>query len=249
LKVIQRGKDLLQTVLDFIYPRRCPICGDIAIPRGELACEECRSVLKAISEPRCKKCSKPIENEEKEYCLDCETKKHHYTKGFALWIYDSVMKKSLADFKFHGRQEYAAFYAEEFIKYYEQSFKQLALDVLVPIPIHKQKQLERGYNQAEILAKELGKKLNITVLSRLLQRDKNTLPQNKLNNKERLRNLEKAFSISQKELEAYSMPIKKVMLVDDIYTTGSTMEACTNILLKSGVEEVYFFSVCIGKGF
>lgn len=240
---------MLQSVLDFIYPRRCPICGDIAVPRGELACIECKATLKYITEPRCKKCSKPIENDEKEYCLDCETKKPHFTGGFALWVYDSVMRKSLADYKFHGRQEYCTFYAEEFIKCYGQSLKKLAPDVLVPIPIHKQKQLERGYNQADILAKELGGKLNITVLSNLLQRDKNTLPQNKLNDIERLRNLEKAFSIAKKEMAAYPKPIKRVMLVDDIYTTGSTMEACTNILLKNGVEEVYFLSVCIGKGF
>jgi len=244
-----RGKILLKTIIDIIYPRRCPICGDIAIPKGELACPSCKLKLVPIEEPRCKKCSKPIDSEEKEFCLDCERKHHHYIKGYALWIYDSHMKKSMTEFKFHGRREYSEFYVDEIVKRYGKDIQRIAPDVLVSIPIHKTKQLQRGYNQADILAKGIGKELNIPVLSHLLLRDKKTLPQKQLNDKERLKNLEKAFAFSKEENDKYQKAIRKVMLVDDIYTTGSTMEACTNILLKNGIEDVYFVSICIGKGF
>lgn len=240
---------MLKTIINIIYPKRCPICGDIAIPRGDLACFSCRHKLLPIEEPRCKKCSKPIAFEEKEFCLDCERKHHHYIKGYALWVYDSVMKKSIADFKFHGRREYSEFYVEEIIKRYSKDIQRIAPDVLVPIPIHKSKQLQRGYNQADILAKGIGKELNIPVLSQLLLRDKKTLPQKQLDDKERLKNLEKAFAYSKEESDRYGQTVRKVMLVDDIYTTGSTIEACTNILLQNGVEEVYFISICIGKGY
>ncbi len=240
---------MLKTVIDIIYPRRCPICGDIVSPRGELICPPCKSKLKPIEEPRCKKCSKPIESEEKEYCHDCETKHHHYIKGYALWVYDSAMKKSIADFKFHGRKEYRDFYIDEITKRYGAEIGRIAPDVLVPIPIHKTKQMQRGYNQADILARGIGSKLNIAVLSHLLQRDKKTLPQKLLNDKERLKNLEKAFTYSKEESLRFQADINKVMLIDDIYTTGSTIEACTNILLQNGIDEVYFLSICIGKGF
>lgn len=236
-------------MVDLIYPRRCPICGDIAIPRGELACPSCKLKLVPIEEPRCKKCSKPIDSEEKEFCLDCERKHYHYVKGYALWIYDTCMKKSLAEFKFHGRREYSEFYIEEIVKRFHKDIERIAPDVLVPIPIHKTKQLQRGYNQADILARGLGKELNIPVLSHLLQRDKKTLPQKQLNDKERLKNLEKAFIFSKEESDRSGLVVGKVMLIDDIYTTGSTIEACTNILIHNGVEEVYFTSICIGKGF
>ncbi|MGB8452267.1 MAG: ComF family protein [Anaerocolumna sp.] len=240
---------MFKAIIDILYPRRCPICGDIVKPRGKLVCPPCKLKLKPIEEPRCKKCGKPIESDEKEYCHDCETKKHHYIKGYALWTYDPIMKKSIADFKFHGRKEYSDFYIDEIIKRFGLDIKKITPDVLVPIPIHKSKQMQRGYNQADILAKGIGTKLNIAVLSHLLQRDKKTLPQKLLNDKERLKNLEKAFTYSEGESSRFQGTIHKVMLIDDIYTTGSTIEACTNILLQNGIDEVYFLSVCIGKGF
>ncbi len=214
---------MLKTLIDIIYPIRCPICGDIVNPRGELVCPPCKLKLIPIEEPRCKKCSKPIESEEKEFCHDCERKHYHYVKGYALWVYDSYMKKSIGDFKFHGRREYSEFYVYEIIKRYGKEIKNISPDVLAPIPIHKTKQLNRGYNQADILAKGIGKKLNIPVLSHLLQRDKKTLPQKQLNDKERLKNLEKAFSYSKEESMQYRNIIRKIMLIDDIYTTGSTI--------------------------
>lgn len=244
-----RGEQLKKWVIDLIYPRRCPICGEIVTPRGELSCPACRKNLTWIKEPRCKKCSKPIEFFEVEYCFDCERKHHHYQKGYALWVYDKPMQKSIADFKFKGRREYSDFYINELVKRFGHDIKQLKPDVLVPVPIHKDKRLQRGYNQAEIIAKGLGKELNIPVLSELLQRNKNTLPQKQLNDKERLKNLEKAFNLSNEEYKKYRNIIHKVLLVDDIYTTGSTIEACTNILMENGITEVYFVSICIGKGY
>ncbi len=244
-----RGKHLINTIIDILYPRRCPVCGGIAVPRGGLACTDCSSRLKPIEEPRCKKCSKPIDSEEKEYCHDCESKRYHYTNGFSLWIYDECMKKSIADFKYHGRREYGEFYVQELVKKFHDSIMSISPDVLVPVPIHKSKQLKRGYNQADILAKGIGKRLNIPVLSYLLKRDKNTLPQKQLNDKERLKNLEKAFIFDEEERMTYNGIIDTALLVDDIYTTGSTIEACTNILMQNGIKKVYFITISIGKGY
>ena len=241
--------NITKTIIDIIYPRRCPICGDITIPRGHLACPTCRLKLNRIEEPRCKKCSKPIDSDEKEYCLDCERKNYHYIKGYALWTYDSYMQKSISDFKFHGRREYSEFYVSEIVNKYGHTINEIAPDALVPIPIHRSKQLQRGYNQADILAKGIGKELDIPVLSNILQRDKKTLPQKQLNDKERLKNLEKAFAFSKQEYVKFGRPIQKVILIDDIYTTGSTIEACTNSLIQNGIEQIYFISLCIGKGF
>lgn len=231
-----------------IYPRRCPICGDIVTPKNEKACPDCKASLQVIKEPRCKKCSKPIENEEKEYCYDCETKHFHYKKGYALWVYDKRMRKSIGDFKYYNRKEYADFYVEELLKYYDMKIKEIGADALVPVPIHKSKLRIRGYNQAQILALKIGKALDIIVIDDLLIRDKRTLPQKGLNDKERLKNLTQAFSIDKSKMKTYNH-INKVILVDDIYTTGSTIEACANVLHQNGVSEVYFVSLCIGKGF
>lgn len=243
------GGTVLKSLMDILYPRRCAICGEIVSTRGALACPDCKDKLTKINEPRCKKCSKPIESEEKEYCHDCEKKHFHYIKGFSIWVYDSNMKKSISDFKFHGRREYGDFYVHEVINRYKNEILNIKPDALIPIPIHRTKKVQRGYNQAEILAKGIGKELGIPVLANLLIRDKKTLPQKQLNDKERLKNLEKAFSFSNEVGETNRNILRKVILVDDIYTTGSTIEACTNILLCNKIEEVYFISICIGKGY
>lgn len=240
---------MLDIVFDVIFPRRCPICSDIASPRGELICKECRTKLYPIDEPKCLKCGKPIEDMEKELCFDCERKKHHYLKGYGLFVYKGDIKKSIANFKYHNKKEYARFYVEEFLLKYSEEIERIKPDAFVPIPIHRNKKNKRGYNQADVLAKEIGERLKIPVLSNLLIRDKYTLPQKQLNDKERLRNLEKAFSLSQEAKHRFPGDLKKIVLVDDIYTTGSTIEVCTNVLLQNDVQEVYFICVCMGKGY
>lgn len=240
---------MLEILLDIIFPRRCPLCSCITGTKGELICRECRDKLYPIDEPKCLKCGKPIEDFEKEFCFDCERKKHHYRKGYGLWIYKGEIKKSVAAFKNYNKKEYARFYVEELIHKYGEEIHKINPDALVPVPIHWRKKVKRGYNQANVLARELGKILEIPVLSDLLIRDKYTLPQKQLNDKERLKNLERAFSFSWKVKHKFSKDLKKIVLIDDIYTTGSTIEACTNVLLQNGVEEVYFICICMGKGY
>ncbi|MBH1942448.1 ComF family protein [Mobilitalea sibirica] len=232
-----------------LYPVRCPICGDIAVSKDQLICNNCSDKLILIKEPRCKKCSKPIDQEEKEFCNDCEQKKHHYIQGYSLWVYEGAIKKSIADYKYHYKKENAVFYIQELLRGYGAIIKKWAPDVIVPVPIHRSKHKERGYNQADILALGIGNELEIPVLSKLLLRNKKTLPQKQLDDKERLHNLKEAFELNPKINNNLNLNIKKVLLVDDIYTTGSTVEACTNVLLKYGVSKVYFITLCIGKGY
>lgn len=236
-------------LLDIIYPRRCPICTEIVRQNGELICQECREKLFYIEGFTCLKCGKPIDVEEQEYCFDCVKNKHHYTKGYGIWVYKGAIRKSLANFKYHNKREFAKFYAQELVHKYGEEISNLKVDAMVPIPIHKHKKAIRGYNQADVLARELGKILKVPVISNLLIRVKDTQPQKELNDKQRQKNLEGAFSISEKEKYKFSKKLKKILLIDDIYTTGSTIEACTNVLMQYGVEEVYFICICIGKGY
>lgn len=240
---------MFRYILDLIYPARCPVCGQIVVPRGNRICEPCRKKLQYITEPRCKKCSKPIESEEKEYCSDCERKDYHFTKGYAVWVYDEVMKGSIAEFKYHNKREYALFYVEELLHIYGNAILKFAPDVIVPIPIHNSKYRQRGYNQAEIIASMIGKELDIPVISNLLLRNRKTMPQKQLSDKERLRNLKKAFEFNKPVADRYGKVINKLLIVDDIYTTGSTIEACANVLKSNGVNDICFITLCIGKGF
>ncbi len=240
---------MFQTILDMIYPVRCPICGEIVLPKGNAICQSCRVKLPTIEGNRCLKCSKPIEREEDEFCSDCNRKHFHFEKGIALWLYNDDMKKSLGNFKYHSKKEYAKFYVDEIVQQYKEQIIRMNPDVIVPIPIHRAKLAERGYNQADILARGIGKQLGVPVLSELLIRNRRTIPQKGLSDKERLRNLQKAFDYNVSAAKKHDKTISKVLLVDDIYTTGSTMEACTNVLRLHNVNQVFFVVLCIGKGY
>ena len=117
-------------------------------------------------------------------------------------------------------------------------------DVLVPVPIHASKLRVRGFNQAELIAEELGKATGIPVDTQSLERTVKTVPMKELDNVQRRKNLENAFKVAQNIVK-----YKKVLIVDDIYTTGATLDACATILKSAGVAEVYGLSLCIGNGF
>ena len=155
----------------------------------------------------------------------------------------------MAEFKYHNKKEYALFYVEELLDIYGDAILRFAPDVIVPVPIHNSKFRQRGYNQAEIIAKRIGQELNITVIDDLLVRNRKTMPQKQLSDKERLRNLKKAFEFNPTVADEYGKVINKLLIVDDIYTTGSTIEACTNVLKSNGIKDVCFITLCIGKGF
>ena len=119
------------------------------------------------------------------------------------------------------------------------------VDALVPVPLHPARKRKRGYNQAELLALEIGKQLGLRVENNWLIRTKNTVPQKLLNGQERQNNLKKAFNIGRNDVKLYD----RIILVDDIYTTGTTIDTVSEVLLKGGAERIYYICVSIGAGF
>lgn len=237
----------IEKLSQILYPRRCPICEKIIVPKGYLICEECYRELPFVTKPYCLKCGKPITKEENEYCYDCAAKHFHYEYGYGMFVYDKKMQRSIAAFKYKNKREYGNFYSSEMVRHFREAIERMKIDVVVPIPIHKKKYKIRGYNQAEILAKGIADAMHLTLEPRLLIRCKNTLPQKSLNDRERIKNLNHAFQRNPNI--NFDCKDKRILLVDDIYTTGSTIEVCTKVLLDAGVDKVYFVCVCIGKGY
>ncbi len=226
-----------------LFPRRCPVCHEIVEEREELACGICRLKLPYVRGAVCQRCGKPLAFDEQEYCLDCGRRTHFYQQGRAPFVYDEVLRRSISCFKYRGRREYAAFYAEEILKRYARTILLWQAEALVPIPLHSSRRRKRGFNQAELLAKELSRRSGIPMERRLLIRKKRTKAQKDLNDRERISNLKNAFSVREGKI-----PYKKIILVDDIYTTGSTVEEAARILKENGVQTVYFLSICVGRG-
>ena len=228
-------------VLQALYPRRCPVCDDIVGRAGEKICLGCMDRLKLITPPWCMRCGRKTEEGE-EYCRDCRERGHLFDRGRALYEYDSAAE-SIYRFKYGGRREYAEFYGEQIVEYLGDFIRNMEPEAIVPIPLHRRRRAGRGYNQAELLARAAGRRMGIPVYSRLLVRVRDTAPQKKLNREERQNNLKKAFNIT-----ANVVKLNKTILVDDIYTTGSTLDAVALELKRHGVKSVYFIALCIGEG-
>lgn len=239
-RTVWRMADIASSIL---FPRCCPVCEEIVTPFGELICPGCVNRLAPVCQPVCKRCGKEVESDRAEYCFDCTKHRRSFERNFALLSYNETASKSMAAIKYRNRREYLDFYGQAICLRYGRILKNLQPDGLIPIPVHSSRKKIRGFNQAEILAEHIGRNLEIPIYPDALKRIKKTAPQKQLNPSERLRNLQEAFLPGQ--LPSH---IRTVVLVDDIYTTGSTLEACTGVLKKMGVSQVYGVTICVGAG-
>lgn len=188
------------------------------------------------------KCGKHIGDSETEYCADCAGRNHLYDCGRALFSYQSV-SSSIARFKYHGRREYAAFYAACMADVLGNFIRTCRAEAFVPVPLHRSKKRRRGYNQAEVLARELSALTGIPVCDNLIGRVKKTVPMKELSVADRQNNLKKAFKILRNDVK-----LNTIIIIDDIYTTGATIDAMCRELKNAGVEKIYFMTLAIGRG-
>ena len=196
-----------------------------------------------IQEPRCKKCGKPIQKETEEYCYDCKKTEHYYEWGRSLWIHKAPVNEAIYAFKYKNRRCYGEVFARELATVYGKRLKEQNVELIIPIPLHKSRRRERGYNQTEIIAKYLGDYTGIEVDHTSLVRNKKTSPQKRYSDKERKKNMKNAFALKKK------IDAENVVLIDDIYTTGSTIDEAARILKKSGVSNVCFLTISVGQGY
>ena len=232
----------MNLLIELLFPRRCPICDKPVDKIGCYICKKCENALQYVEVPYCMKCGKGLKDETKEYCMDCQNMEHFFHSGRALYEYEPI-KESLYRFKYEGRKEYAEFYGKEMAKQFGEQLKEWKVDAIVPVPMHIEKVKKRGYNQAFLIAKVLGKELNIPVRDEIVTRVRATSPQKQLNGKERQNNLKNAFKIGKNDVK-----LNTVVVVDDIYTTGATMDAVTECLKRAGVGKVYCISLTVGRG-
>jgi ComF family protein len=196
-----------------------------------------------LSEPVCKVCGKQLYGQTQELCEDCRTQKHFFEQGKALLEYEGETRQSLWRFKYRGRAEYGECYGNLIADCYREWLFGLGVRAVIPVPLHPSRRRRRGYNQAELLARPIAQKLHVPLCTDLLVRAKRTRPQKELDDKKRKNNLKNAFKYTRKELQ-----LDKVLLVDDIYTTGSTLDEAAKTLQHAGVQKVYAVYTAVGRG-
>lgn len=233
--------DLWGKGMDLLYPPKCPFCNEIRGLGESKICEVCFRQLPKRKPPFCLKCGKPIEREEDEFCKNCKNEMPEFDKAYPMLLYRNKVPEALARFKYGNDREIGKVFIRELGKETMAKLKCLEIDGIVPVPLYKKKEDLRGYNQAYLLAKEIGKILEKPVYKNYLVRTVSTIAQKELTEGERKKNIKRAFKIGKNVVK-----LNQVLLVDDIYTTGVTVSTCAGVLKDAGVKTVYV--TCIGIG-
>ena len=231
---------MLDALKQLLFPRRCPVCDEIVTPQGEKICLACLGKLRPVASPWCVICGKGLSHEGR-LCTECSKGRiHAFRRARALYDYPSVAP-SIYRLKYEGRREYADFFGEEMARYLGDFIRETKAEGIIPIPLHKKRMRKRGYNQAGVLAKVLGKKLGLPTYENILFRVKNTAPLKEQNYKERQNNLKKAFLVRKNDVK-----LNTIILIDDIHTTGTTVDEAAMTLMAGGIPNVYVVTLAGG---
>ncbi|MCD7854015.1 MAG: ComF family protein [Clostridiales bacterium] len=204
---------LFENILDIIYPKSCGLCGGLLEFGSEKAvCEACFEKLNKEGFPF-----------------------RSGREGISLFPYSGDIRKRIIELKYDGRTELCSLFGFFMAEAFKKSGLTADFDEVLAVPASKKGFKARGYNQAELMAKEVGKRLNIPIGSELV-RIKETLPQNKLDQSKRAENIKGAFGVTG------NLHNKKILLIDDIYTTGSTINECKRTLISDGAESIFYIT-------
>lgn len=237
---------ILERVLEIIFPSNiyCISCGSVIDASRDYAlCDSCVEHFHWVGQRTCQKCGKILEESDRQQlCHDCRNFEHDFDKGFTCVQYGLLERGVLMDFKYKGKSYIGKKLGE--ILYDRMEIEDIQYDLIVPVPMHKSNQNRRGYNQAAVMAAELAKRKQVAFAPNLLERTKKTKAMKGLGALERQENLKNVFAVSAKN--HYTIAGKSILLVDDIFTTGSTLDACSRVLRESGASQVYVLTFACG---
>jgi len=217
---------MLQALLDLLFPRRCVNCGVV----GEWLCPSCLTQIPLIEFPVCPHCGRPMRRE--QLCSTCRDHSLQIDGIRSVAYFEGPLREAVHHLKYRGMRAIAEPLGALMAHYWREH--PLPAEVIVPVPLHPSRQRERGYNQAALLARHLGAEIGLPVHEGCLIRERATAPQVELTAEERRKNVQDAFRCLDGSLAG-----KRVLLVDDVCTTGSTLEACAVALRQGGVRSVW----------
>ena len=209
-----------------IYPQVCSICGKL---NSKSLCNKCKIRLE-----------KEFNFQSDDYSQDIDKnfKEHHY-----FFRYENLIRNQILSLKFHEKP-YIYKTISYFLENKRKNFENLKkYDIMIVVPISKKRQKERGYNQSELIAKEISKMLSIKIEKNIIRKIKNTPPQSSLNNEQRQENIRGVYKVFNIE----KIKNKNILIIDDIYTTGNTVNECAKVLVENGITKQRIGILTIAK--
>lgn len=233
---------LFSSALDYLFPPYCLLCESRHICQaGCFICRSCVDSISFITHPFCSQCGKPFytQSDRDHLCGNCLTHDSYFTIVRALGKYDGSLKKIVHLLKYKQKFAVEEILALLFDVYQNIDINFCSYDFSIPVPLHRSRLRQRGFNQAVVVGNVLRRKHNIPLHRLALQRTVATPPQVRLQGKERMKNVRNAFKVR----DAALVQRKSILLLDDVYTTGATMNECARVLRDAGASRVDGFVV------
>ena len=227
-----------RSCLNLVYPLKCFVCNSpisTEESQSEFLCPQCSLKIKFITSPICEKCGRPIaQSSNFKICSECNKKqKIFFDRAFSVAIYEGVWKELIHLFKYSKNDYLDKFLSGFLVELIHKNPFLKETDVIIPVPLYWQDKWRRGYNQTHLLACEVSKTTNISLGINLIKHKK--IPsQTTLSGKERLKNVKKAFKLKNYKI----LENKKILLIDDVFTTGSTVNECSKVLRGAKVKSI-----------
>jgi ComF family protein len=235
-------------LLDWLYPPRCRFCRERIFGRDEECfCPGCRERIRPISHPLCTVCGRPFFDAagEDHLCGVCLRREPHFLRARAWACYpgeeeeNHPLREVVQRFKYGRKVSLGKPLGQLMASGCAQFFPETSFDLVIPVPLHPRRLRWRGFNQAVILAREVGRLWGLHVDPFILSRSRETPPQTQLSEDERRKNVRAAFVVNQGK----SIQGKNLLLVDDVYTSGATVNECSRTLLRAGAKEVHVLTL------
>ena len=229
--------------LSFFYPEVCQVCTQERASVEECyVCGSCREDVEFIAEPFCQRCGMPCEGDVSTsfLCSDCREMTCYFSYARAAVAARGVVLDIIHRYKYSSAMWFEPFLASLLAQRAGPVLREQGWDMIIPVPLHPSREAERGFNQAERLARPLSKLTGIPLqTTRVLRRTRPTETQTRLSQTERAANVNRAFAVRKRGL----VEGKRLVLVDDVRTTGATTNACAKVLLAAGAKEVCVWTV------
>ena len=230
-------------LVDWLYPPRCRACAKIFYGRdAEFFCPPCWEKIRLVTRPLCTLCGRPFPDASSgdHVCGGCLARPPHFKRAWAWACYpreeaeEHPLRQAVQKFKYGRKVSLGKALGRLMARGCGEFLSDCAADVIIPVPLHPRRLRWRGFNQALLLGRQLSRAYRIPADPFTLRRIKETPPQTQLNEEERRRNVRGAFALAPDR----SVEGKKVLLVDDVYTSGATVNECSRTLWRAGAEEV-----------
>jgi competence protein ComFC len=238
-------KVVAKNIVNLVYPLRCAACSISMDPLNELGvCESCIGGIRPNPKPHCASCGRPLQKVLRgKICSECRQKKFSFARAYSACLYEGPLKEIIHVLKYKSRVSLSVLLSDIMISFVKENDMILRdIELITFVPIDGRRLRQRSFNQSGIFALNLSKKYGMP-LSEILEKSRSTKPQNELSRDERLVNLTGAFRIRKGEGAIAGL---NILLVDDVMTTGATLDECSKTLLNAGAASVRCLTLARG---